>query len=65
MTTGNGLEPTTGRNSGSGNTWPVCLTRELDAILTGPELEALRVGYRERVTDLHLPHVKKPAPGSA
>ncbi len=31
---------------------------ELDAILTGTELEALRMGYRERVTDLHLPHVK-------
>ena len=31
---------------------------ELDAILTEPELEALRMGYRERVTDLHLPHVK-------
>ena len=32
--------------------------QELDAILTEPELEALRMGYRERVTDLHLPHVK-------
>ncbi len=31
---------------------------ELDEILTVAELEALRVGYRERVTDLHLPHVK-------
>ena len=31
---------------------------ELDTILTEPELEALRMGYRERVTDLHLPHVK-------
>ena len=31
---------------------------ELDGILTVEELEALRVGYRERVTDLHLPHVK-------
>ena len=32
--------------------------QELDAILSEPELEALRMGYRERVTDLHLPHVK-------
>ena len=31
---------------------------ELDGILTEAELEALRMGYRERVTDLHLPHVK-------
>ena len=31
---------------------------ELDVILSEPELEALRMGYRERVTDLHLPHVK-------
>ena len=31
---------------------------ELDAVLTERELEALRVGYRERVTDLHLPHVR-------
>ena len=31
---------------------------ELDDILTDAELEALRMGYRERVTDLHLPHVK-------
>jgi 2,4-dienoyl-CoA reductase-like NADH-dependent reductase (Old Yellow Enzyme family) len=28
-----------------------------DLILEGPELEALRFGYRERVTDTHLPHV--------
>ena len=32
--------------------------KELDVILTDAELEALRMGYRERVTDLHLPHVK-------
>ena len=32
--------------------------QELDVILSEPELEALRMGYRERVTDLHLPHVK-------
>ena len=31
---------------------------ELDGILTIGELEALRMGYRERVTDLHLSHVK-------
>ena len=31
---------------------------ELDDVLTGAELESLRMGYRERVTDLHLPHVK-------
>ncbi len=31
---------------------------ELDDILTESELEALRMGYRERVTDMHLPHVK-------
>ena len=31
---------------------------ELDDILTAAELESLRMGYRERVTDLHLPHVK-------
>jgi dimethylglycine catabolism A len=30
----------------------------LDAILDARELEGLRVGYRERVTDMHLPHVK-------
>ena len=31
---------------------------DLDDILTEAELESLRMGYRERVTDLHLPHVK-------
>jgi 2,4-dienoyl-CoA reductase-like NADH-dependent reductase (Old Yellow Enzyme family) len=31
---------------------------ELEAILTERELEALRHGYRERVTDMHLPHVR-------
>ncbi len=31
---------------------------ELDEILTERELEALEIGYRERVTDLHLPHVR-------
>ncbi len=30
----------------------------LAAILSPRELEALRMGYRERVTDLHLPHVR-------
>ena len=32
--------------------------KELDAVLDPRELEALRMGYRERVTDLHLPHVR-------
>jgi 2,4-dienoyl-CoA reductase-like NADH-dependent reductase (Old Yellow Enzyme family) len=32
--------------------------KELDAVLDERELEALRMGYRERVTDLHLPHVR-------
>jgi len=31
---------------------------ELDKVLDERELEALRMGYRERVTDLHLPHVR-------
>ena len=30
----------------------------LDAALTARERDDLRVGYRERVTDLHLPHVR-------
>ncbi len=30
----------------------------LDGILTPSELEALRYGYRERVTDTHLPHIR-------
>ena len=30
---------------------------ELDEILTEREVESLRFGYRERVTDMHLPHV--------
>lgn len=29
----------------------------LDAVLTPRELENLRYGYRERVTDMHLPHI--------
>ena len=29
-----------------------------NGILTPPELEALRFGYRERVTDTHLPHIR-------
>ena len=32
---------------------------ELDLVLSERELEALRMGYRERVTDLHLPHIRK------
>ncbi len=31
---------------------------ELDAVLAPRELEALRFGYRERVTDMHLAHVR-------
>ncbi len=31
---------------------------ELAAVLAPRELEALRMGYRERVTDTHLPHVR-------
>jgi len=31
--------------------------RELADVLTGSELESLTHGYRERVTDTHLPHV--------
>ena len=31
----------------------------LDGVLNERELESLRCGYRERVTDLHLPHVRE------
>jgi 2,4-dienoyl-CoA reductase-like NADH-dependent reductase (Old Yellow Enzyme family) len=31
----------------------------LDAVLTAREIEDLRFGYRERVTDLHLPHIRE------
>jgi len=31
----------------------------LEYVLTGRELESLRFGYRERVTDTHLPHIKE------
>ena len=31
---------------------------QLAAVLTPLELESLRFGYRERVTDLHLPHIR-------
>jgi 2,4-dienoyl-CoA reductase-like NADH-dependent reductase (Old Yellow Enzyme family) len=31
---------------------------ELDQILDARELESLRYGYREHVTDMHLPHVR-------
>lgn len=34
------------------------LDPELEQVLDERELEALRFGYRERVTDLHLPHVR-------
>src|SRR4029079_12365151 len=32
---------------------------ELDQILEARELESLRFGYREHVTDMHLPHVRE------
>ena len=32
---------------------------ELDAVLSPRELESLRMGYRERVTDTHLPHIRE------
>lgn len=31
---------------------------ELETVLTARELESLRMGYRERVTDTHLPHIR-------
>jgi dimethylglycine catabolism A len=31
---------------------------ELKGVLTPGELEALQFGYRERVTDMHLPHIR-------
>jgi len=31
----------------------------LDAVLPARELESLRFGYRERITDLHLPHIRE------
>ena len=31
----------------------------IDRVLSERELESLRFGYRERVTDLHLPHVRE------
>jgi len=36
-----------------------CSEEELEAVLTDRELESLRMGYRERVTDMHLPHVRE------
>jgi 2,4-dienoyl-CoA reductase-like NADH-dependent reductase (Old Yellow Enzyme family) len=32
---------------------------ELEAVLSARELESLRMGYRERVTDLHLGHIRE------
>ena len=32
---------------------------ELNAVLTAREREALQFGYRERVTDTHLPHIRE------
>ena len=31
---------------------------ELAGVLSPPEMEALKIGYRERVTDLHLDHIR-------
>ncbi|MGH9380250.1 MAG: NADH:flavin oxidoreductase [Thermoanaerobaculia bacterium] len=31
----------------------------LEAVLDERELESLRMGYRERVTDMHLPHIRE------
>lgn len=31
---------------------------ELDAVLDERELESLRMGFRERVTDMHVPHIR-------
>ena len=38
---------------------------ELDEVLSERELEDLRYGYRERVTDVHLPHVADLPPAPA
>jgi 2,4-dienoyl-CoA reductase-like NADH-dependent reductase (Old Yellow Enzyme family) len=39
--------------------WLAALERsDLEKILDGPELEALDFGARERVTDMHLPHIR-------
>jgi 2,4-dienoyl-CoA reductase-like NADH-dependent reductase (Old Yellow Enzyme family) len=35
-----------------------CPEEELESILDQRELESLRSGYRERVTDTHLPHIR-------
>jgi len=49
-------------------TWPEAKLREhlaalppaeLEKVLDARELEGLRMGYRERVTDMHLPHVRE------
>ena len=36
-----------------------CADETLDNVLDERELESLRFGYRERVTDMHLPHVQE------
>ena len=38
---------------------------ELRKLLSPRDLEALQFGYRERVTDTHLPHIREPARGSS
>lgn len=35
-----------------------CTDEELQTILTEREFESLAYGYRERVTDIHLPHIR-------
>jgi 2,4-dienoyl-CoA reductase-like NADH-dependent reductase (Old Yellow Enzyme family) len=32
--------------------------QQIESVLSARELESLRMGYRERVTDLHLPHIR-------
>ncbi len=46
-------------DEGAVRTWLAALPdAALDDVLAPRELEDLRYGYRERVTDLHLPHVR-------
>jgi 2,4-dienoyl-CoA reductase-like NADH-dependent reductase (Old Yellow Enzyme family) len=49
-------------NAGEANVREFLLTSEvevLEHVLNERELESLRFGYRERVTDTHLPHIKE------
>ena len=38
--------------------WHHLAPAELEAVLTERELESLQMGYRERVTDVHLDHIR-------